>query len=218
MKNIYRSGILLGMGILLAGTFATTDSASAAPRRGGDRNDIKEERKDVREAAKDVREERKDVRKADTPRERLIERGELRQAERNLDRQKQDLNRERRDNNHNDGNNRPGRGDNDRWDNNRNDRWDNNRRDNDGRWNNNGNWNNGNWNNGGRSNSSIEGTVIRDLDGNDFVIRSRGGHEVRVIAQRGESKRISRGDYIRAYGYSDGGTFRAQNVDIVRNR
>lgn len=206
MKNInFTRGILLGVGLFTAATFMSS-SVSAAP---GDRRDVREARKDVKEARKDVRKEQRDLRRADTPGERREAIRDLRDAKQDLREEQRDLRKEQRDvrrpgynNGYRPGNNngyRPG-------------------------------YNNGyrpgnngyrpGYNNGyrpGNSYRTIEGRVVNNLKGNDFIIRTNGGQQVRVIVPSGEPRGLSRGDLVRAYGSYDGGSFRASSANILRN-
>ena len=91
------------------------------------------------------------------------------------------------------------------------------KRDNRNGWNprdNRNDWNNSNQN----QRRTLQGVVIGDLRGNDFVLRLSNGQTVRVVATNGEARRISRGDLVKVYGTYSNGDFRAQNVNVVRNR
>ncbi|HEX9995558.1 MAG TPA: hypothetical protein VGB45_00320 [Abditibacterium sp.] len=72
--------------------------------------------------------------------------------------------------------------------------------------------------NDSNSRRTIEGIVISDLRGNDFSIRTSNGQTVRVVAVRGESDRIDRGDIVRVTGSYSGNTFNARTVSILRDR
>lgn len=184
--------ILLGLSLL----GATTLVGFSAPAQA------KDGRKDVKEARKDVKKARRDVRNANTPEERRDAREDLRG-------EKRDLREERRENGYrpgykgrNDGRpgygySRPGYGY--------------------GR----PNTNPSGYVRPGYQNQNIrvwEGTVLNDLSGNDFTLRTNGGQVVRVVAVRGESGRISRGDKVRVTGTYSGSTFRANSVSILKNR
>jgi hypothetical protein len=184
MKNTHLSGILLGMGILCAGTFATNiESANAAPNNYEGRRDYRD----------------RDDRDRD-------------------DRDRRGGDRDGRDRDDRDRRDRNGRNDRD-WRNDSRPDWNNNRP----------NYNYGNYggrypnyNQGspyrGNQSSTIEGVVVQDLNGNSFLIRTNNGRQIRVVARGGESRRISRGDIVRAYGSFNGNSFNAQNVSIIRNR
>ena len=219
MKN-NRIGLLLGIGVLCAGTALTVDSASARPGDRDDRRDNREARKDVKEARKDVKEARKDLRKADDARERREAQRDLEEARRELRDERQDLRNEHRDNN------RPG--------------WNNNYRPpvnygrppvNSGRppygnaygyYGRPGNrygqiyGRTNSWNNGWRT---VEGIVTSvDRGDRDFYIRLRDGRSLRVLALNGVPSRLYRGDFVRMMGTYPSQTLRAERIDILTNR
>jgi hypothetical protein len=66
---------------------------------------------------------------------------------------------------------------------------------------------------------TVEGVVVNDLNGNAFVLRTSSGEHLRVHVLGGEPEYISRGDRVRVYGsFSGNGGFRAQNLNLLRNR
>ena len=224
MRNIKRQGVLLGAGLLsVTSVVGLSQVAPAEARdngRRGNRGDVREERKDVKEARKDVRRERKDVRKADTPAERREAREDVRDARQDLRRERQDLRHDRRGNRQH-GNN--GYGNNNDW-RYRQDR----RNDNYGR--NNGGYNGGYQYGGPRYDNphydenihgdmrTLEGTVTNDLSGNNFTLRLTNGQLLRVRSQIGEPSQLSRGDYVRVFGYSSNGIFYARGLRVLNNR
>lgn len=190
MKNINTRKILLGLSLLGATTLAgLATPAQAAPRDRNNRQDVKEARKDLKRA-------RKDVRNANSREDRRDAREDVRDARR-------DLREERRENRPGYGYGRPSNGAN---------------RPGYGRP---GYVRPGYTRPRYQNNQNIrvwEGTVLNDLNGNDFTFRTNGGQVVRVVAVNGESGRISRGDRVRISGTLSGSTFRANSVVILRNR
>ena len=222
--------MLLGLS-LLGATSLVGFSAPAFADDDDDRKDRRKEwrkdrREDIKDARKDVKDARKDVRDADSREERRDAWEDLREEQR-------DLREERRENGR-----RPGYGNSSRPN------YGNSSRPGYGRPNGYGrptygrpdynrptygrpgySYGQPNWNrpNNGRptySNSTrtIEGVVTSDLRGNDFVIRTSSGQTVRVVALRGESGRIDRGDIVRVSGSFSGNTLNARTVSILRDR
>lgn len=213
MKKINNRGILLGAGLLGATTLiGVTSPASAQP---GQRRDVRDARQDVKEARQDVRQERKDVRQADTARERRDAKEDLRDAKRDLKDEKRDLRNERQDVRNSNRYNTPNR------------------------YNppvynrpvygapaynrptyNRPVYNAPVYNRPVFQNSTrvLEGVVTNDTAGNDFVLRTSNGQQVRVYVQTGEPGALSRGDTVRVSGYSSNGIFYAQNTRILYNR
>lgn len=77
----------------------------------------------------------------------------------------------------------------------------------------------GNWNKERREYRTIEGRVIQDLRGNDFLLRRDNGTTQRVRVMYNEPRRLSRNDRVRAYGFTArNGVFQAQSLTILRNR
>lgn len=205
MKNVNLQGIMMGAGLagitVLAGTLAL-----AAPNPN-----VKAARKDVKEARKEVRHETKDLHRADTPAQRRDARSDLRAAHRDLRHEQQDLQRERLQRE---------RLQRERLERERLDRE---RRVHETR--NRSSWNKRNWHKGNignwnhhPANRALDGVVVYDTRGNSFTLRTSGGRNIRVQVQGGEPRRISRGDYVRVYGFSSGSIFHAQSVSILRNR
>jgi len=82
------------------------------------------------------------------------------------------------------------------------------------------------------STRSLEGVVVNDLRGRDFVLRLDNGRNVRVQLDEREPQRLSQGDRVRVQGsfdqtnrdnrsntrYNDNLVFRADDVRIIRDR
>lgn len=196
MKNINRTFALGLLGV----AFASALPASAKSNR----DDVKDARRDVKEARKDVREDAKDLRRADTPGQRREAREDLRDSQRDLRSSQRDLREERRESGRPNSGYRPGTS-----------------------------YRPGTvyrpgYGSGYRPSTNrpvyqntfrtLDGIVTSDLRGNDFVVRLNNGQTVRVVAVRGESRRISRGDRVRVSGRFTGSSFQASSVNITRNR
>ena len=82
------------------------------------------------------------------------------------------------------------------------------------------------------STRSLEGVVVNDLRGRDFVLRLKNGRSVRVQLNEREPQRLSQGDRVQVQGsfdqtnrdnrnntrYNENLVFRATNVRIIRDR
>jgi exonuclease VII large subunit len=207
MRNTKHKTRLLGAGLLGITTLGIT-----LPTEAQSRADIRKERQDVRQAREKLQEQRRDVRKADTARERREEQAALAKKQQKLQQQQAQLQRaqqrrlqqQRRDVNrdgvydHKDayviGQRREAQSYNGRYDYRR------------------------NGVNTRRDFRTQEGTVVNNLGGDAFVLRTVNGQQLRVQVPGGELKRISRGDRVRVYGFFSNGTFRAENLTILRNR
>ncbi|HEX8235243.1 MAG TPA: hypothetical protein VF600_04750 [Abditibacteriaceae bacterium] len=216
-KNMTSRGIVLGVGLLSAGSLIGISQPASAQSRA----EVREERRDVKQARKEVRQERRDVAKADTRSERREEKQELRDAKQELRRERRDVRQERWENS--------GRWNNGRYnepqrDVNGDGVYDHKdayiigqRREQRGAFNRRYNYNRNSvvTRNGYRTE---EGIVVDDLSGNAFLLRTIDGQQLRVQVPGGEPNRISRGDRVRVYGFFNNGAFRAQSLTILRNR
>lgn len=236
MTNHLGRKAMIGAGLLsalVAGSFSS--AALARPSR----DDVRDEHKDVKEARKEVRQERKDVRRADTPPERHEARGDLRDANQKLRRETWEYQREKakrdgtdnrnhdnRYGSYNNGNRYGNRyGNSNGYYNNGNRYGNGNGYYNNGKsYGNSNGYNNGSYRNngGGYYNQSNritrEGVVVADTRGDSFIMRNKHGQTFRVVVSGGEPRRLSRGDVVRVEGFDNGSTFRASDVNIIRNR
>lgn len=177
------------LGLSLLG--ATTLSGFSAPAFAKPSKDVKEARKDVKKAHKEFH-------KADSREERRDAREDLREERRDLREEK----REHHSNNGRRSHGRPTQGPGSP---------NYNRRDRDrDRDRDRPDYSN--------STRTLQGVVINDTRGNDFVIRTNSGRIVRVVAVNGESGRISRGDTVSVMGRYSGSSFNATSVSILRDR
>jgi uncharacterized protein YdeI (BOF family) len=87
-----------------------------------------------------------------------------------------------------------------------------------GNWNNNGNWNNGGGNGNWNNQTWLTGTVVRDLQGDSFVMRSDTGRDYIVRIQRyDEPRSLGPGDRIRVSGSISNNVFLARNLEFLRD-
>ncbi len=72
-----------------------------------------------------------------------------------------------------------------------------------------------NWN---QQNVTLEGTVINDLRGNSFTLRTSNGQTYVVQVQGNEAYGLNRNDVVRVFGTINGNRFNALSMRILANR